>query len=120
MKYFQTFFGINDAVFYTWHFTFEFVVVQLQFGKSFGACKNLLSSANILKDSGGGKNLFSFVVTTFISFVVATNQQHSSTRLESWNVGSLCERGVEVCEELRKRKVDVCGLQEVRWKNEGT
>ena len=27
---------------------------------------------------------------------------------------------MEVCEELRKRKVDVCGLQEVRWKNEGT
>ena len=27
---------------------------------------------------------------------------------------------MEVCEELRKRKVGVCGLQEVRWKNEGT
>ena len=27
---------------------------------------------------------------------------------------------MEVCEELRKRKVDVCGLQEVWWKNEGT
>ena len=27
---------------------------------------------------------------------------------------------MEVCEELRKRKVDVCGLQKVRWKNEGT
>ena len=24
---------------------------------------------------------------------------------------------MEVCEELRKRKVDVCGLQKVRWKN---
>ena len=24
-----------------------------------------------------------------------------------------------VCEELRKRKVDVCGLQEARWKNKG-
>ena len=48
------------------------------------------------------------------------NQQHSPIRLGSWNVGSLCGRGVEVCEELRKRKVDVCGLQEVRWKNEGT
>ena len=27
---------------------------------------------------------------------------------------------VEVCEELRKRKVDVCGIQEVRWKNKDT
>ena len=27
---------------------------------------------------------------------------------------------MEVCEELRKRKVDVCCLQEVRWKGEGT
>ena len=48
------------------------------------------------------------------------NQQHSRIRLGSWNVGSLCGRGVEVCEELRKRKVDVYGLQKVRWKNEGT
>ena len=48
------------------------------------------------------------------------NQRHSPVRLGSWNVGSLCRRGVEVCEELRKRKVDVCSLQEVRWKNEGT
>ena len=24
-----------------------------------------------------------------------------------------------MCEELRKRKVDVCCLQEVRWRNEG-
>ena len=50
------------------------------------------------------------------------NQRHSPTRLGSWNVRSLCGRGVEVCEgvELRKRKVDVCGLQKVRWKNKGT
>ena len=34
-------------------------------------------------------------------------------------MGSLCGRGVEVCEELRKTKVDVCGLQDVRWKNKG-
>ena len=27
---------------------------------------------------------------------------------------------MEVCEELRKRKVDVCGLQVIRWKNEST
>ena len=48
------------------------------------------------------------------------NQRYSPIKFGSWNVGSLCGRGVEICEELRKRKVDVCGLQEVRWKNEGT
>ena len=40
-------------------------------------------------------------------------------RFESWNVGSMCGRGTKVCEELRKRKVDVCCLQEVRWRGEG-
>ena len=35
------------------------------------------------------------------------------------NVGSLCGRKTEVCEELRKRKVDVCCIQEVRWKGQG-
>ena len=37
----------------------------------------------------------------------------------SWNVGSVSGRGTEVFEELRKRKVDVCCLQEVRWRGEG-
>ena len=40
-------------------------------------------------------------------------------RLGSWNVGSICGRGTEVCEELRERKVDVCCLQEVRWRGQG-
>ena len=39
-------------------------------------------------------------------------------RLGSWNVGSICGRGTEVSEELRKRKVDVCCLQEVRWRGQ--
>ena len=34
-------------------------------------------------------------------------------------MGSLCGRKTEVCEELRKRKVDVCCIQEVRWKGQG-
>ena len=41
-------------------------------------------------------------------------------RFVSWNVGSISGRRTEVCEELRKRKVDVCCLQEVRWRGEGT
>ena len=35
-----------------------------------------------------------------------------------WNIGSLNEKG-EVCEELKNRMVDVCGLQEVRWRGCG-
>ena len=34
-------------------------------------------------------------------------------------MGSLCGRKTEVCGELRKRKVDVCCIQEVRWKGQG-
>ena len=35
------------------------------------------------------------------------------------NMKSLCERKTEVCEEVRKRRVDVCCMQEVRWKDQG-
>ena len=34
------------------------------------------------------------------------------------NVGSLCRRKTLVCEELRKRRVDVCCMQEVGWKDQ--
>ena len=37
----------------------------------------------------------------------------------TWNLGSLCGKGVEVCEELRKRMIDVCCLPEVRWRGQG-
>ena len=45
--------------------------------------------------------------------------EHLGVRLGSWNVGSISGRGTEVCEELRKRKVDVCCMQEVRWRGKG-
>ena len=32
-----------------------------------------------------------------------------------WNFGGLSGNLGEVCEELRKRMIDVCCLQEVRW-----
>ena len=35
------------------------------------------------------------------------------------NVGSMMKRSGEVSDMLSRRKVDVCGLQEVRFKNEG-
>ena len=41
--------------------------------------------------------------------------QKFEIRFEIWNVGSFCGRGTEVCEQLRKREVDMCCLQEVRW-----
>ena len=37
----------------------------------------------------------------------------------TWNVGSMSGRGTEVCEELRKRRMDMCCLQEVRWRGHG-
>ena len=46
-------------------------------------------------------------------------EKRIGVRFGSWNVGSISGRGAEVCEELRKRKVDVCCSQEVRWRGEG-
>ena len=40
-------------------------------------------------------------------------------RFGALNVGSLCGRKTEVCEELRKRRVYVSCIQEVRWKGQG-
>ena len=40
-------------------------------------------------------------------------------RFGTLNVGSLCGRKREMFEELRKRRVDVCCMQEVRWKDQG-
>ena len=34
-------------------------------------------------------------------------------------MGSLHGKKTDVCEELRKRKVDVCCIQKVRWKGQG-
>ena len=40
-------------------------------------------------------------------------------RFGTLNVETLCGRKTEVREELRKRRVDVCCMQEVRWKGQG-
>ena len=34
-------------------------------------------------------------------------------------VGSFCGKGRELCEQLRKREVDMCCLHEVRWRGQG-
>jgi len=40
-------------------------------------------------------------------------------RVGTWNIRSISGRGTEVREELRKRRMDVCCLQEVRWRGQG-
>ena len=40
-------------------------------------------------------------------------------RVGTWNLGSLSDMGGEVCEEPRKRMIDVCCWQEVRWRGQG-
>ena len=34
----------------------------------------------------------------------------------TWNINTLNGMGLEICDELWKRNVDLCGLQEVRWR----
>ena len=41
-------------------------------------------------------------------------------RFKSGNAGNFCGIGMEVCEQLSKRKGDMCSLQEVRWRGQGT
>ena len=48
------------------------------------------------------------------------NLNVTGKRFGTLNVGSLCGRKTEVCEELRMRRVDVCCIQEVRWKGQET
>ena len=55
-----------------------------------------------------------------LKFLKEKVAERLGARFKNWNVGSISSRGTEVCEELKKRKVDVCCLQEVRWRGEGT
>ena len=58
---------------------------------------------------------------------VGVNPEHGQTvnmlsgtkkifRLGSWNVGTMRGRSSEVVEAISRRKVDVCCVQEVRWR----
>ena len=40
----------------------------------------------------------------------------TSFRVATWNIGSLRSKGAELVETLTRRKVDLCGLQETRWR----
>ena len=48
-----------------------------------------------------------------------SGSQKFEVRFGSWNVESFCGGGMEVCEQLRKREVDMCCLQEVGWRGQG-
>ncbi|XP_046862844.1 uncharacterized protein LOC124456442 [Xenia sp. Carnegie-2017] len=53
--------------------------------------------------------------------VGSTNVGGSVTlRVGTVNVGTMKGRSAEVADMLKRRKVDVCGFQEVRFKGEGT
>ena len=41
---------------------------------------------------------------------------HQNFIVCSWNVGSIKGRSNYVAEVMSRRKVDICGLQEVRWR----
>ena len=45
--------------------------------------------------------------------------RHIVVQVGMWNIGSLSAKGGEVCEEQRKRMIDVCCLQEARWRGQG-
>ena len=45
--------------------------------------------------------------------------QKLEVRFGSCIIGSFCGRGIEVWEQLRKRKVEMSCLQEVRWRGQG-
>ena len=44
----------------------------------------------------------------------------SKIRLRTLNIGTLNGKGFEICEDIWKRKVDLCCLQEVRWRGCGS
>ena len=41
-------------------------------------------------------------------------------QVETSNMGSLSGKGINVCEEIRKRMFDVCCLQELRWRGQAS
>ena len=52
--------------------------------------------------------------------VTKRNPHEEFLTIASWNVGSMTGKYGEVVDVLHRRKVGVCGVQEVRWKGSGT
>ena len=47
-----------------------------------------------------------------------SDERHGA-RVRTWIVRSMSGSGTEVCEEMRKSRMDVCCLEEVRWRGQG-
>ena len=66
----------------------------------------------------------------FLTVLLPTNEKENDRfnaeivvanyRFGTWNIGTLKGKSSEVCEVLRRRKVKVCCIQEVRLKGEGS
>lgn len=59
------------------------------------------------------------VEAQYVNMRIPRKDKIGSVRLGSWNVGSLSGRSLEVTEVLSRKKIDICCLQEVRWRNSG-
>ena len=47
---------------------------------------------------------------------IISQLSHQNFRVCSWNFGTIRGQTNEVAEVMSKRKVDICGSQEVRWR----
>ena len=67
----------------------------------------------------------------FLTVLLPTNENEKNNRFNAgivvanycfgtWNIGTLKGKSGEVCKVLRRRKVTVCCIQEVRWKGESS
>ena len=52
--------------------------------------------------------------------VIKRPDQEERLRVATANVGTLRGRASEVVETVSRRKIDICCLQEVRWRGAGT
>jgi len=59
---------------------------------------------------------------TWTDTLVQPKQWKRDTRFGTWNVGSLCRAGslTTAARELSRYKLDLVGVQEVRWDKGGT
>jgi len=48
------------------------------------------------------------------------HEDRQEIRFGSWNIGSMTGRSEEVAEVMGRRRIDICCLQETRWKGSGT
>ena len=47
---------------------------------------------------------------------IVSQLSHQNFRVCSWNIGTMRGRSNDVVEVMSRRKVDTCGLQELKWR----